>query len=443
MSISSLEDGRLDLEKSAHLSEEQFKTWTRRVTPEQGDVLFSYETRLGEAALMPGGIRACLGRRMGLLRPKREVVLPEYLLYAYLAPQFQEEIKCRTIHGATVERIALKELPDFPIRIPPIDEQEAVVTILGALDDKIALNRRMNRTLEAMVQAIFKSWFVDFEPVKAKAEARAAGVSPESVERAAQAAIAGRSIEGAIAQEGFFEDLDRSDRRTLARIAALFPDSFQDELCEIPAGWMESTVGEVADRIAMGPFGSRITRDNFVDSGVPVIRGGNLTRGFVDEGFVFLTEEKADELKRSNGFPGDIVFTHRGTIGQVGRIPAKSRFKRYVVSQSQMLLRANQKIVSADYLFFYFASGPGMSFLLSNASQVGVPAIARPATSLKAVPIRVPPKELVDRFDEVTNPLSDQMVQNRNQARTLRTLRDALLPRLLSGELEVPRSMAH
>jgi len=89
LSISSLENGTLDLSKSVHLSEQDFVKWTKRVTPKEGDVLFSYETRLGDAALMPPSVKACLGRRMGLLRPDTEKVIPEYLLYAYLAPAFQ------------------------------------------------------------------------------------------------------------------------------------------------------------------------------------------------------------------------------------------------------------------------------------------------------------------------------------------------------------------
>ena len=140
LSISSLEGGRLDLSKSAHVSEEQFVKWTKRVTPQKGDLLFSYETRLGEAALMPEGIRACLGRRMGLLRPKLNKVIPEYLLYAYISPFFQQVIKANTIVGATVDRIALSEMKDFPIRIPSFSEQKAACLLLSTIDKKIELN---------------------------------------------------------------------------------------------------------------------------------------------------------------------------------------------------------------------------------------------------------------------------------------------------------------
>ncbi|MBF0202290.1 MAG: restriction endonuclease subunit S [Desulfamplus sp.] len=184
LSISSLEDGKLDLSKSAHLSEEQFIKWTKRVTPEEGDVLFSYETRLGEAALMPPNIKACLGRRMGLLRPDQNKVLPAYLLYAYLSHDFQSTIEQRKNHGCTVDRIALKELPNFPIRIPPLSEQKKIAHTLGSLDDKIELNRQMNATLESMAQALFKSWFVDFDPVIDNALAAGNSIPEEFAARA-------------------------------------------------------------------------------------------------------------------------------------------------------------------------------------------------------------------------------------------------------------------
>ncbi|MEU7756717.1 restriction endonuclease subunit S [Micromonospora sp. NPDC049171] len=155
LSISSLVSGRLKLAESAHLSEADFERWTRRVIPQAGDVLFSYETRLGEAALMPAGIRAALGRRMGLLRPRQELVEPRFLLMAYLSPQFQEVIHQRQIHGATVNRIPLVDLPRWPIRIPDPSTQRGISSLLGALDDKIAVNERIAETYEDLLRAKF------------------------------------------------------------------------------------------------------------------------------------------------------------------------------------------------------------------------------------------------------------------------------------------------
>ncbi len=140
LNISSLKSGRLDLGESDHVSESDFLKWTRRVTPQAGDLLFSYETRLGESALMPKGVRACLGRRMALLRPDPNRVDPHFLLHFYLSPSFQRMIAARTIHGATVPRIGLATMGDWEIEIPPLHEQEVIAGSLRSLH-------------EAMVQA--------------------------------------------------------------------------------------------------------------------------------------------------------------------------------------------------------------------------------------------------------------------------------------------------
>ena len=143
LGISSLVGGRLDISQSGHVSDEDFKKWTRRVEPRCNDLVFSYETRLGEAALIPEGLVCCLGRRMALIRPDLEVVDPRFLLYAYLGPQFQEVIRQRTVHGSTVSRIPLVEFPEFEMALPPLPEQRAIAEVLGALDDKIESNRRI------------------------------------------------------------------------------------------------------------------------------------------------------------------------------------------------------------------------------------------------------------------------------------------------------------
>src|SRR5260370_21399712 len=182
-----------------------------------------------------------------------------------------------------------------------IETQEAIAQTLSGLDDKIELNRRMNETLELMARALFKDWFVDFGPTRAKAEGRASYLAPE--------------------------------------LWAMFPYRLDHE--GKPEGWKYEKLGNLCARVAMGPFGSDITTDNFVESGVPIVRGVNLKDGFVDDAFVYLTEAKADEPKNANAFSQAIAITHRGTLGQVGIIPKKATFPRYVVSQSQMLLTAD------------------------------------------------------------------------------------------------------
>lgn len=155
LNIASLSSGRLDLTLSDHVSTEDFARWTRRVTPRTDDLLFSYETRLGEAALMPADIEACLGRRMALIRPKRDRVDPRFLLYLYLSPQFQSTIEQNTIHGATVNRIPLNRMGTWEVSLPPVPEQQAIAEALGALDDKIAANTALAAAADSLLAIEF------------------------------------------------------------------------------------------------------------------------------------------------------------------------------------------------------------------------------------------------------------------------------------------------
>lgn len=157
LNISSLNNGRLDLRASDHVSDEDFIKWTRRVTPRTNDLLFSYETRLGEAALMPDGVKACLGRRMALIRPDLTVVHPHFLLYLYLSPEFQATIERNTIHGATVNRIPLNRMGSWPISLPPLREQRAIADVLGALDAKIASNTAITATADQLAGGLLES----------------------------------------------------------------------------------------------------------------------------------------------------------------------------------------------------------------------------------------------------------------------------------------------
>jgi type I restriction enzyme S subunit len=295
------------------------------------------------------------------------------------------------------------EMPGFPVKVPgSIAEQRAIAGVLGALDDKIEQNRRTARALEQLAQATFRAWFVDFEPVKAKADGSTSFPSmPQPV----------------------FDAL---------------PTRFVDsDIGPVPEEWRVLTIGELAHRIAMGPFGSDIKRENFISEGVPVIRGGNLTDGFVDEDFVYLSEAKADQLKNANAFPGDVVITHRGTLGQVGLIPLQSRYRRYVVSQSQMLIRPNPDALPPHLLYLFLTSAPGQHALLANRSQTGVPAISRPTQSIKAIRFVLADAWFSNAFESMVAALFECRGGIVRESRKLADLRDYLLPKLLSGAVRV------
>lgn len=128
LGISSLVDGRIELTKTRHVTDEDFATWTRRVTPRAGDVVFAYETRLGQVGLIPEGMKCCLGRRMGLVRLDMARVIPEYFVLCYLSPGFQGFLANKTVKGATVDRISIKDFPNFPFPVPSMQKQSKIVS---------------------------------------------------------------------------------------------------------------------------------------------------------------------------------------------------------------------------------------------------------------------------------------------------------------------------
>ena len=284
-------------------------------------------------------------------------------------------------------------------QLPPEAEQRAIAHVLGTLDDKIELNRRMNETLEAMVRALFKSWFVDFDPVRAK--------------------IAGR------------------DTGLPKHLADLFPDRLVDsELGEIPEGWKVKRIEDMAERVAMGPFGSSIKVATFLEAGIPVISGQHL-RGTLleDNEYRFITKEHAERLAKANVQRGDVVFTHAGSIGQVAYIPKTSQFKRYVISQRQFYMRCDVSQISPLFVVHFFKTIEGQHQLLANTSSTGVPSISRPVTYLRSIRLCIPPRALWRQFDEFVDVLHLKAAQNTAESNILDAQRDTLLPKLISGEL--------
>ncbi len=245
------------------------------------------------------------------------------------------------------------------------------------------------------------------------------------------------------------------------------------------------SIGDIADKVAMGPFGSNIKVSTFVEYGVPIISGNHLRGYFLEEpSYNYITEEHANKLKNSVVYPKDIVFTHAGNIGQVAMIPNECEFPYYVLSQRQFYLRCNNELVIPEYVLLFFHSKKGQHELLSYANQTGVPSIAQPATNLKKIKLPVPPlneqkdwlsvaapiikmyqnnyqetKRMPSIAQPATNlkkiklpvpPLNEQkdwlsvaapiikMYQNNYQeTKRMATLRDTLLPKLISGELDV------
>jgi type I restriction enzyme S subunit len=154
------DDGRLDFSEIRHVSEEEFPKWTRRVTPQANDVVFTYEATLHRYALIPEGFRGCLGRRVALVRPNPNQVDSRYLLYFFLSDGWRGVIEGNVISGATVDRIPLEKFPSFPVALPILSMQRKVADILSAYDDLIENNRRRMALLEETARQLYQEWFV-------------------------------------------------------------------------------------------------------------------------------------------------------------------------------------------------------------------------------------------------------------------------------------------
>lgn len=424
LSISSLVGGSLDLSKSAHLSQKDFEKWTKRVTPREGDVLFSYETRLGEAALMPPKIKACLGRRMGLLRPDVTKVIPEYLLYAYLSPGFQQVLKEKTIHGATVERISLRELPDFPVWIPPLAEQKKVVEVLQSLYSKIHLNTQINQTLEQMAQALFKSWFVDFDPVIDNALDAGNPIPEPLAERAARRQTMWAAGSG------------KAPARLPAETRRLFPDRFEEDevLGWVPKGWKAARLSDITTELRRG-----ISPKYVEEGGVQVINQKCIRNHEVN---FSLCRRNDSGVKKVDGRLlelGDLLVNSTGT-GTLGRVAMIEQLPEPTVVDSHVTIIRTDPSVYPKHVF-----AQQMIFIEPYVTALGEGSTGQTELSRKMVSdiqIVMPTFDCLEQLEVKISAFSQFRSQNRNQVEVLTQLRDTLLPKLLSGELQLPEAEA-
>ena len=390
LGIPSLNSGRLDLTDTRHVTEEDFLKWTKRVTPAAGDIVFSYETKIGEAALIPDGLRCCLGRRMGLVRLDPTKCDPRYFLYQYISPDYQRFLSSRTVHGATVDRLLLKDFPFFEFPLPPLPEQLEIACILGALDDKIELNRRMAATLEEMARALYRSWFVDFDPVKAKAE----GLAPAFVDEAT---------------------------------AALFPDRFGDD--GLPEGWTSTTIGEVAEIV--GGATPSTKAPEYWDGGVHAWATPRDLAGLSDTFLLETSRQITDQglAKIGSGLSpaGSMLLSSRAPIGYraISRIPV-------AVNQGFIVIRETATITGIEA---YLWCEVNMDTILSNANGSTFQEISK--KNFRPIPYVLADESVRRFFQKMAKPMFERLATLSEENRTLAALRDSLLPKLMSGELRV------
>jgi type I restriction enzyme, S subunit len=298
----------------------------------------------------------------------------------------------RNLSGALIRRFALN--------VPPIEEQRAIAHILGTLDDKIELNRKQNETLEAMARALFKAWFVDFEPVRAKMEGR--------WQR-------GQSLPG-----------------LPAHLYDLFPDRLvESELGEIPEGWRVEMLGKFTNI----KNGYAFKSSDWTESGVPVVKIGSVKPSFVDLNQVSFVSELLAEQKSGYRLPvGSILVGLTGYVGETGFIPPTENLP--LLNQRVGKFEPKEELTA-----FVFACVRMPEFKVFCESKAHGSAQANISTTdLLRYPVTSPGIQVLRCFCNIAQQLFDEMLGNQGQRTTLAQLRDTLLPKLISGELRVPEA---
>jgi type I restriction enzyme S subunit len=365
---------------------DNYDAWMRRGIPECGDVVLTVEAPLGEVAQL-GPEKIALAQRVVTLRGKKGILDSTYLLYWLQSEDAQEQLKARAT-GTTVIGIKQSELRKLAVPIPPLDVQLEVAVTLQSLDDRITLLRETNATLEAIAQAIFKSWFVDFDPVRAKQEGRA----PEGMDEAT---------------------------------AALFPDSFEEsELGLVPRGWR---VGTLCDVLALRNERAKPSEETKALPYVPIES--------ITAKVPFLQEFKSGEEANSSLIlfrEGDILFgAMRPYFHKVCIAPFDG-----VTRTTVFTLQARNLKTSGFALFLAFQETT-IEYATKHSEGSTIP-YAKWKKSLELMPIILPPESVQIAFCEIASAFVGRANLNVKQAQTLATLRDTLLPRLISGQLRLP-----
>ncbi len=387
--VTDVRDFYLETEASLKVSKEIFNEFTRRETPRQGDIVFTRVGSYGNSCLTLQDKNFCLGQNTALIRPHID---PHYLLFCLKSPFVKEQIESSVV-GSTQKTISIKSIKDLLIPIHSTEEIVSISQTLSSLQSKIELNRKTNETLEAMAKALFKSWFVDFDPVRAKAEGRPTGLPAE--------------------------------------ISDLFPDSFEDsELGEIPSGWRVAPVGDVVE--CVGGSTPSTNELEYWDGG-EYFWATPKDLSSLSEPFLLDTAKKitADGVQRiSSGIlpVGTVLLSSRAPVGYIAAacVPVS-------INQGFIALKSNS-LMSSAYL---------LNWCLSNVQQFkdrasGTTFAEISKAAFRPIPLLVPSEQVARSFSDKAQALYESVVSNMRQSTLLAATRDSLLPKLISGEIRIP-----
>jgi type I restriction enzyme S subunit len=380
------------------ISEEEYQNLKRNgCQPEVDDVLIAKDGSVLKHVFRFSVEEKCaLLSSVAILRPNLSIIDSEFLAYSLKNPTVRENVLANYVSGSGVPRIVLKDFKRIPIAVPDMRVQKSIAAILSALDKKIAVNTSRSETLEKIAQTLFKSWFIDFEPVKAK--------------------IAGQKPSG-------IDDVT----------ARLFPDSMEDsELGPIPSGWKLSQIGDEVD--CVGGATPSTSNSDFWDGDIFWTTPKDLSR---QVGIITTSSERRITSKGLQKISSGLLPVHsvlmssRAPIGylSINAVPT-------AINQGFIALRVSERFTPL-YLLFWLQIK--MSEIKNRAGGGTFAEISR--TAFKSIPFIVPNEEVLQKFAEIAEPILLQLGTLTLQNQRLIELRDALLPRLMSGALQIPEEM--
>jgi type I restriction enzyme, S subunit len=373
-----------------------------------GDLVFTQRGTLGQVSIVP---RGPYDEYVVSQSQMKITVDPTKADVSFLYYLFRTPAQLRYIFNSAIQtgvpHTNLGILKATPIDLPPLSIQKDIAAMVGALDDRIALLRETNATLEAIAQALFKSWFVDFDPVRTKQQ----GLSPAGMDEAT---------------------------------AALFPDSFEESaLGLVPKGWACIDLTVLTKRfggsIQTGPFGSQLHASDYVESGVPVVMPKDIVnRRATTDSVARIGAADADRLSRHKLQAGDIVFSRRGDVERHALIT--EREVGWLCGTGCLLLRPGHLWESPGYLSMLLDAPRARTWLVQHAVGATMPNLN--TGILGSVPVVLPSTSVLRAFEELMSVTEQQRSRNASMSETLATLRDTLLPRLISGQLRLPEALA-
>jgi len=361
------------------------------------------------------------------IKAKEEFIDPWYLLFWFMGKE-KDLLNMVENTGIGAGKLDTKRLQDMLIKIPPVAERNKIRLFAKALDDKLWINRQINQTLESMAQTIFKSWFVDFEPVKAKIAAIESGEETEAVTRAAMRAISGKTDDKLDhMQAGEPEHYDQ-----LKTTSKLFPADMQNsELGEIPEGWKVGKLKNHSNQIIRGFTSKYVEKSNLINLNQKVNRGSYLDKS----NYKYYPEDtKVPEEKYAKKKDILINSLGQGTLGRVHLFWEDEN--NIVIDQHITVIRTNYVSLYPEYLYNYL-SQRGTQYRLESHVTGTTGMLMLNVSKIRDFPVLVPDENIQRTFSIVVSDFYHQIYKNIMENEILSQIRDSLLPKLLSGKLEV------